>query len=76
MDKQQLMYYLGILRFGNVDENLRSRVNNVEKLHDSSTIIRNGSVSPLIMDQLVHTPWSKGGSHDIGHSHTSINVAY
>ncbi|KAG8375507.1 hypothetical protein BUALT_Bualt10G0107000 [Buddleja alternifolia] len=61
-------------RFG-YDDDLCSRMNNVEKLHYGGTIIRDGGVPLLIMDQFVHAPWTKGSSHNISHSHARIYVA-
>lgn len=50
--------YLRVLGLGDVNKDFSSRMNNVKKLHDCSTIIGDGNVALVIVNELVHTPWS------------------
>lgn len=74
--KEQQYQYLRILGFCDINKDLGSRMNNVKKLHYGGAIIRDGGISFVIMDQFVHSSWTKSGPHNISHSHACIYVAY
>ena len=62
-----------VLRPSNVYECFSGRMNNIKKADESGTIIRYGN-SASIMDQLVHTSWTKCGLDDIDDGLASIDV--
>lgn len=68
--------HLGILGLGNVDKDLSAGVDDVEKLHNSSAIIGDGSVALVVVDQLVHPPGTQRRPHHIRHRHAGIDVAH
>lgn len=66
--------HLRVLRFGDVHKRLCCRMDDVEKLHDGSTVIGNRDRPLVIVDELVHPPWPEGGPYDIDDSQTGIDV--
>lgn len=67
---------LRVLGFGDIDEDLSSRMNNIEELHDGSTIVGNGYRSFIVVNEFVHPSWPERGSNHISNSRASVDVAY
>lgn len=62
-----------VLRPGNVYECFSGRMNDIKEADEGGTIIRYGD-SASIVDQLVHTSWTKCGLDDIDDRLASIDV--
>lgn len=67
--------YLGVLGFGDLNERLSRRVDNIEHLHHRRAVIRDGHRGTLSIDQLVHTARTQSRANYIDDSLARIDVA-
>ena len=50
-------------------------MNDIEKLHDGSPIVRDRSVSLVVMDELVHSPGAEGCTDAVSDGGAGVDVA-
>mmetsp|Transcript_23519 Transcript_23519/g.52863 ORF Transcript_23519/g.52863 Transcript_23519/m.52863 type:complete len:212 (+) Transcript_23519:411-1046(+) len=62
-----------VLRLRNVNHRLRSRMHNIQSLHDRCAIVGDDNLA-ISVDELVHAARSQGCSDDISNSSDSIDV--
>lgn len=67
---------LGVLRLGDIDEDLCGGMENIEKLHDGSPVVGNGDVPLVVVNELVHTPGTQGCSNHVSDGGASVYVAH
>lgn len=51
-------------------------MHNIEQLHDGGTIIGDGGVALVVMDELVHSSGAQRRAHGVRHRGASIDVAH
>lgn len=65
---------LGVLRFGDVDEDLGGGVHDVEEAHDGGAVVGDGGAL-VVVDELVHPAGAQRGPHRVRHRRARADVA-
>jgi len=67
--------HLCILRHGDLDERDSGRVHDLQQLHDGRTIVGDGNLALVVMNQLVHPARAQRGPHHVDHRLARVDVA-
>jgi hypothetical protein len=68
--------HLGVLRLGDVDEDLGGGVDDVEKAHDGGAVVGDGAAALVVMDELIHAAGPQRGAHGVRHRRARVDVAH